>query len=105
MAGNEEAWAEMKAYNIQDIVTLEEVYLKMRPYIKSHPNVLTTGKTDRIGCASCGSENIVPDGFSTTNVSKFNRFKCSDCGSFSRSRTNVLSKEVRENLLTSVANG
>lgn len=105
MKGNEEAWAEMKKYNIQDIVTLEEVYLKMRPYIKGHPNVATTsGATDR-RCTACGSSNLVEYGYSTTNVSKFQRYKCTDCHSYSRGRTNLLNKESRENLLTSITNG
>ena len=105
MAGNEEAWAEMKKYNIQDINTLEEVYIKLRPYIKAHPNVVTLSNSFEKRCTSCGSKKIHEDGYSVTNVSKFQRYKCEICGSFSRSRTNLLGKQVRENLLTSVANG
>jgi hypothetical protein len=105
MRGNEEAWAEMKKYNIQDILTLEEVYLKMRPYIKSHPNVVTTANSLRHRCTACGSYNLHQTGYSITNVSKFKRYKCEDCGSFSRGRKNMLEKEVRDKLLTSIANG
>ena len=105
MAGNEEAWEEMKKYNIQDINTLEEVYLKMRPYIKAHPNMATLGNSFEKRCTACNSKKIREDGYSVTNVSKFRRYKCEVCGSFSRARTNLLGKEVRENLLTSVANG
>ena len=105
IAGNEEAWAEMKKYNIQDIVTLEEVYLKMRPYIKGHPNVATVSNSTKRKCTSCGSAAIVKHGYSTTNVSKFQRYKCTDCGSYSRGRKNLLDKDVREKLLTSITNG
>ncbi len=105
MKGNEDAWAEMKKYNIQDILTLEEVYIKMRPYIKSHPNVVTTAGSPGKRCTTCGSHNLTSNGFSVTNVSQFERFKCDDCGSFSRGRKNMLSAELRDNLLTSVANG
>ena len=105
IAGNEDAWDEMKKYNIQDIRTLEEVYLKMRPYIKGHPNVVTTAGSIKPRCVSCGSHNLESTGYSVTNVSKFKRYKCADCGSFSRGRKNLLEKRERENLLTSVSNG
>lgn len=105
MAGNEEAWAEMKKYNIQDIRTLEEVYLKMRPYIKGHPNVVTTANSIKHRCTACGSHDLREDGYSVTNVSKFQRYKCGECGSFSRGRKNLLNKDSRDKLLTSVANG
>lgn len=105
IAGNNEAWEEMKMYNIEDVNVLEEVYLKMRPYIKSHPNVVTAAESLKHRCTACGSHKLSPNGYSVTNVSKFARFVCDDCGSFSRGRKNLLTKEAREHLLTSVANG
>lgn len=105
MKGNEAAWAEMKKYNIQDINTLEEVYLKIRPYIKSHPNLVTTADSLKHRCTACGSHDLRENGYSVTNVSKFQRYVCGDCGSFSRGRKNLLSKDSRDMLLTSVANG
>lgn len=105
MAGNEDAWDEMKKYNKQDVITTEEVYLKMRPYIKGHPNVATIAESKSHKCASCGSTSLSKDGYSITNVSKFQRFKCDDCGSYSRGRSNLLPKAAREKLLTPVSNG
>ena len=105
MSGNSEAWAEMKKYNIQDIVTLEEVYIKMRPYIKGHPNIVTGSPSLTKRCTACGSKNLHEEGYSVTNVSKFRRYKCADCGSFSRGRKNLLNKDARDILLTSVSNG
>ena len=105
MKGNEEAWAEMKKYNIQDIIATEELYLKLRPWTKGHPNLSTTSMSGKSKCASCGSEKLTRDGYSLTNVSKFKRYKCLDCGSFSRGRKNTLTKEEREHLLTPVVNG
>ena len=105
MAGNDDAWAEMKLYNVEDVNVLEEVYLKMRPYIKGHPNVVTTAESLKHRCTACGSHKLHEEGYSVTNVSKFQRYKCEDCGSFSRGRKNLLPKDAREQLLTSVANG
>lgn len=105
MKGNEAAWAEMKKYNIQDIVTLEEVYLKMRPYIKGHPNMATLSNSKEHRCSSCNSTNIHEDGYSISNVSKFRRYKCEDCHSYSRGRTNLLESDAKDALLTSITNG
>lgn len=105
MAGNEEAWAEMKHYNIQDVLVTEELYLRLRPWAKGHPNIgITTGST-KPRCTSCNSKNIIEDGYSVTNTSKFQRYRCTDCGSFSRGRKSLLPKDVKDALLTGIVNG
>ena len=103
--GNEEAWEEMKHYNIQDVKVTEELYLILRPWAKGHPSVVTTSDSTVHRCTSCGSKDIHEDGYSVTNVSKFKRYKCNNCNSFSRARKNLLSKDAREALLTNVSNG
>ena len=103
--GNEEAWKEMQHYNIQDVLVTEELYLTLRPWIKGHPNMVTLACSTDNRCVSCGSTKVRPDGYSVTNVSKFQRYKCSNCGSFSRGRTNLLKKSHRDKLLTSITNG
>ena len=105
MKGNEEAWQEMKHYNIQDVLVTEELYLLLRPWAKSHPNVNVTSTHLEPRCTSCGSKNLTPAGFSLTNVSKFKRYKCDDCDAFSRERHNSIPKEIREVLLAPVVNG
>ena len=105
MKGNEEAWAEMKHYNIQDIKATEELYMKLRPWAKGHPNMVTTSDSYKRRCTVCSSSKVHKHGFSRTNVSKFQMYKCDSCGSFSRDRKNLLSKEVKEVLLTSIPNG
>jgi hypothetical protein len=71
LAGNNEAWEEMMTYNIQDVHTLEEVYLKLRPWIKEHPNVAIQQEADVPLCSKCGSQNILMNGFTHTDISKF----------------------------------
>ena len=105
MQGNEEAWEEMKHYNIQDVLVTEELYTILRPWAKGHPNVVTTSGSEHHRCSSCGSKNLHEDGYSITNVSKFQRYKCTDCNSFSRGRKNLLGKVAKDKLLVSVANG
>ena len=100
--GNEEAWREMECYNIQDVYTLEEVYLKLRPWHKETPNIGIGAEDEHPRCSKCGSTNVVQRGYVKTDVSKFSQWKCKDCGGWSRGRKNHYPKEIRGNLLTTV---
>lgn len=100
--GNDEAWETNKEYNKMDVVVTEEVYIKMRPFTKPHPSVVIGSNSLNKRCVSCGSRDIREDGYHYTNASKFQRYKCANCNSFSRGRKNLLGKEVRENLLSPV---
>lgn len=100
MKGNEEAWAEMKEYNIDDVLALEEIYIKMRPWIDNHPNVVIDGEIDQAVCTSCGSVDIQWRGYAYTNTAKYHRFQCNSCGSWGRSRYTLLKKN--ENILKAI---
>lgn len=85
MSGEPAAWQKMKEYNIQDVVLLEQVYLKMRPWMRDHPNHnLYTG--DSCSCPNCGSTNIQRRGTGVTRTGKYQRFSCQDCGSWSKGK-------------------
>lgn len=107
MAKNPEAREEMKVYCKQDVGTLEEIYLKLRPYIKNHPNVSLFEDLDgeKVRCSKCGSDRIHYRGYATTNVSMFRRYRCIDCGGWGRQRTNVIPKEKRVSVGTNIAAG
>lgn len=62
LANNNEAWEEMMTYNIQDVHTLEEVYIKLRPWMKEHPSMAVKEESDNPLCSKCGSSSIVPNG-------------------------------------------
>lgn len=93
----DKAWEEMMAYNIQDVLALEELYLKVRPWIK-HPNVGVYTDEEVPVCPSCGGTHLQKRGFYYTDVSKFQRYSCMapGCGYWSRGKTNLLTKEKRE---------
>ncbi len=102
---NEDAWNEMRAYNIQDIVSLEELYLKMRPWMTSHPVVgLANAPTGQHHCPKCGSVHVQKRGFSTTNAGIYQRYQCMDCKGWSRSRYSLNKKQDREVYLTNAVN-
>jgi DNA polymerase elongation subunit (family B) len=82
-AGNKAAWAKMKRYNAQDVKLTEEVYLKLRPFMKSHPNLGSFAEA--AVCVQCGSAELQKRGYSRTTSSVFQRFQCTSCGSWGRS--------------------
>jgi hypothetical protein len=99
-----DALNQMVKYNKQDILVLEDYYVELRPWIQSHPNLALYMETDKPVCGSCGSTNIKHEGkFYYTTVSKFKSFRCNDCGSQSRERQNILTKEERKQLLVPLA--
>ena len=104
LRNNEEAWDEMKKYNIQDVETLEEIYLKMRPWINNHPNIATMEENEKEACPKCGSHHMQKRGFAYTNVGKYQRYQCQDCGGWSRSRYTLIGQDVRKTLLVNQVN-
>ena len=101
LKGNEEAWEEMRVYNIQDIDTLEEVYLRLRPWSTDHPNLGVFHQGEDIRCPKCGGVHLHKRGFAFTNVAKYQRYVCTSCGGWARSR--YQEKKLGEGLLSNVS--
>jgi len=80
--GDIEAAKEMAKYNIGDVELLERVYLKLRPHMRTHPNLNLLQGTDH-ACPNCGSGDIQRRGTRRTRVSVFQRYSCNSCGSWS----------------------
>lgn len=92
--GDDKAWATMKRYAIKDTALLPRLYEILLPWIPNHPNVtLYDGSFE--GCPGCGSRRVQRRGYAYTNVSKFQRLQCQDCGKWSRGKSAVGSTELR----------
>lgn len=100
MGGSNDALADMETYNRQDVSVLEEVYLRLLPYIKSHPNYGIYMDVNHPVCSSCGSAELIPGGYYYTFTGKYRTYQCSRCGSFSRERHSESPKN--KNILTSI---
>ncbi len=98
LAGISSAWTKMVNYCVNDIVLLEKVYLRLRPYILQHPNMGVS--IDKPGCPKCGSGSIVFRGYKYTNAGKYKQFCCVKCGGWGRLKINELTKEQRAVLTT-----
>jgi DNA polymerase III epsilon subunit-like protein len=102
LKGDKSAINEMQIYNNQDVFVLEEIYLILRPYIKSHPNIAAYIDTDVKVCSVCGSTNLIEtEKFQYTNTGKYKLYRCS-CGAISRGRRSDIDKTKGKMLLTSV---
>lgn len=104
LAGNQEAWAEMREYNIADVLSLEELYLILRPWMQGHPNVANYGDDETEGahkCPNCGSTHVIRKGLRHTQVGQYTRYHCQGCGAWSRGRLMTNTKAHRANLLVS----
>jgi predicted RNA-binding Zn-ribbon protein involved in translation (DUF1610 family) len=90
----------MKKYNIPDVVSTEELYLRLRPWIVGHPNLAVYNEAGEVvQCPKCGSHDIRREGEWHTQVNTYPRFQCHDCGGWSRGRYTTTSTERRKLLL------
>ena len=95
MSGNLFSWQEMKKYNKQDVDLLEKVYLHFRGWMHTHPNV--SNLLSKTCCPKCGSRNLHSKGFHFTQVGKYRRFQCQDCGGYGRVRLNEQEDNINTN--------
>ena len=87
MRGDKKSLIKMEEYNRKDVLILEELYLRIRSWIKPHPNMGLFIEEDVDVCPSCASTNIVFGGTPyRTAASSFDSFRCDDCGSVGRSK-------------------
>jgi hypothetical protein len=73
--GNQDAWREMEKYNKHDVLALEELYLGVAPW-DDRPLFI---HEDDVRC-KCGSDDFHKRGFYYTNLRKYQRYQCQDCG-------------------------
>ena len=96
MAGNPTAWNEMRKYNRQDVVLTEQLYSRLLPWIKSHPNHAMYIDSNRPACTNCGSGHLQSRGTSVTRTQKYTRYQCQDCGTWMRTRFTESPPEKRK---------
>lgn len=75
--GNAKAQDTMRRYNIQDVVLLEKLYNKLKPYIRNHPFL-----GDRGACPACDGRVLQSRGYRRTKYFRVQRLQCQSCGSW-----------------------
>ena len=82
------AWRLMVKYNKKDVILLEAVYNKLRPWIDNHPNIAFA--EDRLeNCPKCDSGHLQSRGTIQTKTSTYNRYQCQSCFGWCRSRQEI----------------
>lgn len=99
MEGNMSAWKKMKAYNAKDVVETEKLYLKMRPFMKTHPNVGMY--MEKPCCTACGNENVQWRGYARNAGVLYRRYQCTGvngCGHWDRAATKERAYQTRRGI-------
>jgi hypothetical protein len=74
------AEALMLKYNKQDVLLLERLYQRLRPFIKKHPYL---GEQGPLSCPACGSNAVQRRGTRRTRTTHVDRLHCQKCGHWS----------------------
>lgn len=86
MEGDPKAWKKMKRYCKQDVVLTEKNYLKLRPWMATHPN-LNHYSRDIKACSACGKEHtLIKRGFAPAGQRRRQIYYCTPnrggCGKY-----------------------
>lgn len=98
LKGNIEAWKEMEKYNKYDVLSLEELYTKLMSWDESINFQVYNDDVEDLTCV-CGSKDFIKSGYMYTNLGKFQRFMCKECGKYHSSRHNLLSKKKKKSIV------
>lgn len=103
LKGDQKAWKEMEVYTIHDVLSTEEIYLKIQGWIQTQA-ISSFYDDSKIRCR-CGSNKLIKKGFAYTPAGKYQIYNCQTCGKWPRSPINLLSKEKRQNTLREYRGG
>lgn len=95
MKGEEAAWDKLLRYGKHDVKLLRDLYYRLRPWMKDHPNHNLFEPSTNSCCPSCGSYKLRSNGWRYTKSMRYRRLLCTDCGAWSRERGSDLEKEKR----------
>lgn len=99
------SWVTMEEYNRGDVILLEDLYLKVLPWIPNHPNhglYIDDLEEDEHICPNCGGNDAKPRGFAYTGTGKYQRYKCGDCAKWFRGRTSLVPRNEGKAIMASL---
>lgn len=85
LKGDKAAVKEMIIYNKRDVQLLEDLYLKLRPYMKNPPHLgVLYGEDKQYSCPKCGSNDLTDHKlrYSAAGVKKLQK-QCNNCHAYS----------------------
>lgn len=97
MEGDKDALLQMEEYNKKDVSLLEEIYVKFRPWIKSHPNLAVVMDAKEPCCPNCGSFEFEDgEGYYTTPQNRYVAVRCKSCGAVNRKKDSAIPLTAKE---------
>lgn len=96
--GDAKALQSMLEYNEGDIGATEELWFKVRPYVRNMNVALYNELTER-QCPVCGSMDLHVEGWYYTPAGMWESIRCEKCGCLARGKTNYLDKAKKKALL------
>lgn len=104
MNRKQEALDRMVAYCEQDVLELEQTYLKLRHWDKQAPNLAVFDDDDTIRCGTCLSEDLetIDNRRAVTSTSSYPVYRCNNCGKVQRDSSSTTTSNKRKSLLRNV---
>ncbi len=92
--GDKAAIAEVSDHCRKDVLVLEQVFDRMRPWLdKEPPRALFTGQSD--GCPACGSLHVERRGYKVAATRLYKQLRCLSCNKWFRSVKAVARADFR----------
>lgn len=85
MNNDTKAWKLMKKYNINDVKLTEELYDKVKGWLKTTFNF--NEHSESMVCPNCGSHNVTKNGTYKSPTRAYQKYVCNDC--FAHSKSNI----------------
>lgn len=97
--GDKTALGRMLEYNIGDVLALEDLYYRFRPYFHGSFNIALYNEIDKLQCPVCGGLRLENVGYYYTPAGKWDSIRCLECTCLSRGKHNLLKKGRSKQLL------
>ena len=85
LRGNDDAWREMKKYNIHDVLSTEELYGKLKAWVPANAPNVYVGEC----CGVCGGK-AHKTGHYVTRDAKYPKLHCQKCGRWTKGKREKL---------------
>lgn len=82
LAGNKDAWEEMKRYNIHDVLSTEELYNTVKAWAPQNAPKLYNLSQANPQCRICGASKVQKRGLMWKNKKQVQRIQCMACGAW-----------------------
>lgn len=79
-AGDKKAWKKMVQYARMDVVLLEKIYNRLKPFIQDHPSLAAI--KEKVGCPTCSSSHVQKRGVRANHSGLRQQMLCRSCGAW-----------------------